>query len=185
MSRAARAALAIALLALTVACGQDSTHAPVIQVKTVPAQQWAKDVCTAVRPWARNIQTAVSNTQKTLGASTSPQVVKPQLTQLFFGAAKATDTAIAGVDKAGVPDVANGTKIARDFRAALVGARDAFAAAERSVQALETSDKAKFDAAVAKIGTQLRTDYAKAGKNIEKATSEELTTAFQAEPACR
>ncbi len=184
MSRGRAAGLAMVVLTLTVACGQVATERKGSDER-VPAQAWAKDVCQTVRPWASKIQTAVSNTQATLDKSSEPKVVKPQLTQLFFGATKATDTAIAGVTKAGVPDVDKGDQIAKDFRAALVSARDAFAAAQRSVQGLDTADKAKFDAAVSRVGTTLKTDYANAGKNIEKATSEELTKAFEAEPACR
>lgn len=184
MSRRGRAALVIVLLALTVACGDDDPEVRRPGDK-VPAAAWAKHVCTAVRPWAGTIQTAVANTQATLGKSGDPQVVKPQLTHLFLGAATATDTAIAEIDEAGTPDVANGEKIAQDFRAALVSARNAFATAQTSVQALDTSDKKKFDAAVSQVGTKLKQDYAKAGKNIRQATSDELTRAFDEEPACQ
>lgn len=182
MSRRGRAAFAILLLALLAACGGQGGSTT---KDRVPAAAWAKDVCTTVRPWAGKIQTAVTNTQTTLGKSSEPKVVKPQLTQLFFGAAKATDTAIAGIDKAGVPEVDNGEQIAKDFRAALVSARNAFAAAQTSVQGLDTSDKKKFDAAVSQVGTKLKQDYAKAGKNIQKATSDELTKAFEKEPTCQ
>lgn len=178
MSRRARLVVALALLALTMACGQDGSG-------KVPAQQWAKDVCMSVRPWASKIQTAVSSTQATLAKSSEPKVVKPQLTQLFSGAARDTDTAVAQIDAAGVPDVENGERIAKDFRAALVSARNAFASAQTSVQALDTSDKARFDAAVSQVGTKLKQDYAKAGANIKKATSAELTKAFESEPACQ
>ena len=184
MSRWPRIAAAIVVIAIAAACGSDEPAAAP-ETKKVSAQVWAKDVCETVRPWAGTIQTAVTNTQKTLSKSSQPKVVKPQLTQLFFGAANSTDTAIAGVTDAGVPDVDNGEKIAKDFRSALVSARDAFAAAQKSVQALDTKDKAKFDAAVSKVGTKLKQDYAKAGKNIEKATSQQLTQAFEKEPACK
>lgn len=184
MRHRGRAGLAIMLLALLAACGQSDAEGSTKKDK-VSAAVWAKDVCTTVRPWAGKIQTAVTSTQSTLDRSSAPNVVKPQLTQLFFGAAKATDTAIAEIDKAGVPEVDNGEQIAKDFRAALVSARDAFAAAQTSVQGLNTSDKKKFDAAVSQVGTKLKQDYAKAGKNIQKATSDELTKAFEKEPACK
>lgn len=184
MSRRGRAAVAIVLLTSLAACAQDDSGGSATKSK-VSAGVWAKDVCTTVRPWAGKIQTAVTNTQATLDKSSEPKVVKPQLTQLFFGAARATDTAIADIDKAGVPDVDGGEQIVKDFRAALVGARNAFAAAQTSVQGLDTSDKKKFDAAVSRVGTKLKQDYAKAGKNIEKATSAELTRAFEQEPACQ
>lgn len=184
MSRHGRAALAIVAVALMAACGEEGSGGSASEDK-VPTAAWAKDVCMTVRPWAGKIQTAVTNTQTTLGKSSGPKVVKPQLTQLFSGAVKATDTAIADMDKAGVPDVDNGAQIAKDFRAALVSARNAFAAAQTSVQGLDTSDKKKFDAAVSQVGTKLKQDYAKAGKTIEKVTSAELTKAFEKEPACQ
>jgi len=178
------AALAIVLVALLSACGQDDSGGSATK-PPVSASVWTKDVCMTVRPWAGKIRTAVTNTETTLGKSSEPKVVKPQLTQLFAGAVKSTDKAIADVDKAGVPDVDNGEQIAKNFRAALVSARNAFAAAQKSVQGLDTSDKKKFDAAVSQVGTKLKQDYAKAGKTIETATSAELTKAFEKEPACQ
>ncbi|MGB9376233.1 MAG: hypothetical protein WCB04_01845, partial [Mycobacteriales bacterium] len=171
----------VGLLALVVACGHNSGGSG----SKVSATTWAKNVCTAIRPWAGQIQTAVTDVQSTLAESSDPKVVKPQLTELFSGAATSTDKTIAKVDAAGVPDVSNGTKIAKDFRAALVSARDAFATANTSVAALDTADKKKFDAAVSRVGTKLNQDNAKAGNNIHKATSAELTAAFDKEPACQ
>lgn len=183
MSRRAQVAPAVVFLALAMACGPDAAQRQNTEA-AVAAGVWAEDVCGTMRPWASKIQMAVSTTQATLATSSEPTAVKPQLTQLFSSAAAATDKAIADFDDAGVPDVDNGVQIAKDLRRALVSARNAFAAAQGAVQALDTSDKAKFDAAVARVGMQLKADTAMAGNNIRRATSEELTKAFDRQPAC-
>lgn len=174
MSRPAGALLAAVLLALTAACGAD----------TVKPQAWAKGVCGAVRPWAHQIQTSVGNAQAAVGSSKDPAVVKPQLSKLFGDAVRATDIAIRGVDRAGVPDVKDGKQIAKDFRVALVGARDAFAKAQKAIRALPTGDKVTFSSAVVRIGADLGKDYGAAGKRIDQNRSAELKAAFEKEPAC-
>jgi len=174
MSRRAGALLAAALIVFSAACGAD----------TVKAQAWAKGVCGAVRPWAQQIQSSVANAQAAVGTSKDPAVVKPQLSKLFGNAVRATDTAIKGVERAGVPDVKDGKQIAKDFRNALLSARNAFATAQKSVQALPTGDKTKFSAAVVRIGAALSKDYGAAGKRIDQNRSAELKAAFEKEPAC-
>lgn len=174
MSRPAGALLAAVFVALTAACGAD----------TVKPQAWAKGVCGAVRPWAQQIQTSVGNAQAAVGSSKDVAVVKPQLSKLFGDAVRATDTAIRGVELAGVPDVKDGKQIAKDFRDALVSARNAFAKAQKAVRALPTGDKATFSAAVVRIGADLGKDYRAAGKQIDRSRSVQLKAAFAKETAC-
>jgi hypothetical protein len=167
--------VALTLLTGTTACGGD---------KKVSAQTWAKDICGTVRPWAQSIQTSVAGTKNSTAASTAPATAKAQLQKVFGDATKATDKAIKGVDKAGVPDVKNGSKIAKEFRAALVGARNAFAKAEKAVGKLDTKNKKAFDTSVGQIGAQLGKDYEAAGKKISVTQSAELKKVFDKTPQC-
>ena len=183
MSRRRVAALALVLLtALTAGAGCSKGGAT--GGDKVKARTWAKQICGTVRPWAEHIQQSVTDAQATLGNTSEPAVAKPKLSRLFGDAATETDNAIKGVDRAGVPDVKDGQAVAKQFRAALVSARDAFAKAKRSVDQLDTSDKATFNAAVVRIGTQLSADYGSAGKKIDTSKSDELKKAFDTEPAC-
>ncbi len=175
MIRRTGAGIALGAALLTAACGGPDRVKP---------GAWAKDICGTVRPWAEHIQQSVTDAQATLGKTSDPAVTKPKLSQLFGDAANETDKAIKGVDRAGVPDVDNGEQIAKQFRAALVNARDAFARARRSIDGLSTNDKAKFNADVVRIGNQLSTDYAKTGKAIGNTNSAELRKAFDSEPEC-
>jgi hypothetical protein len=174
MTRWIGAVLALALLTGATGCGE----------KKVSAQTWAKDICGTVRPWAQSIQSSVASTKNSTSASTPPDTAKAQLKKVFGEAAKATDKAIKGVDKAGRPDVTNGDKIAKDFLSALVAARDAFVKAEKAVAKVDTSDKKAFDDQVGKIGQQLGKDYEAAGKKVSVTQSAELKTVFDKTPEC-
>jgi hypothetical protein len=172
---------AVAVIAVVVT--QRRTDQPSGPARVKPVA-WAKSACGTLRPWAQGIQTAVTNAQSSFGKSADPVVVKPQLDKLFGDAATSTGAAITAIDKAGIPDVKNGERIAKDFRTALVGARDAFAKAQKAVAALNPADKAKFAPAVSKIGSQLGADYGAAGKQLTSAPSTELKAAFDKTPEC-
>jgi len=174
MTRLIGAILSIALLTGATGCGE----------KKVSAQTWAKSICGTVRPWAQSIQASVASTKNSTSPSTPPATAKAQLKKVFGDAAKATDKAIAGVDKAGRPDVKNGDKIAKNFRTALVAARDAFVRAERDVAKVDTSDKKAFDAEVGRIGQQLGKDYEAAGKQVSVTQSAELKKVFDKTKEC-
>lgn len=175
MSRWIGVLLAVALLGGTAGCGGE---------KKVSAQAWAKSICGTVRPWAQSIQTSVASTKNSTAANTDPGTAKAQLQKVFGDAAKSTDDAIKGVDKAGVPDVKNGSKIAKEFRAALVAARDAFSKAAKAVGKVSTADKQAFDTKVGQIGAQLGKDYNAAGQKISVTQSAELKKVFDKTPQC-
>ncbi|MEP6696638.1 MAG: hypothetical protein ABJA34_07145 [Pseudonocardiales bacterium] len=175
MSRWAGLVLTLALLMAPTACSGE---------KKVSAQTWAKDICGTVRPWAQSIQTSVASTKNSTAAKSDPVAAKAQLERVFGDAAKATDKAIEGVDKAGRPDVKNGGKIAKELRAALVAARSAFLKAQKAVGNVVTSDKAAFDARIGQIGAQLGKDYQAAGKKISVTQSAELKKVFDKTPEC-
>jgi hypothetical protein len=166
--------VALVLLTGTAACGS----------KKVPAQTWAKDICGTIRPWAQGIQSSVTNTKSAVAKGTAPAASKVQLQKVFGDAVTATDKAVKGVDKAGVPDVKNGEQVAKQFRGALVAARDAFAKAEKAVKLADTKDKAAFDTDIGRIGTQLGKDYEAAGKKINVTKSDELGKVFAKTPQC-
>src|SRR3954469_3941786 len=78
---------------------------------------WAASVCTALAPWRTEIGTLTTRTQQQMTAATTPAQAKENLTRLFGGAQSASERARAGVQKAGVPDVAGGAQVAQSFTA--------------------------------------------------------------------
>lgn len=194
----------LSVAALATGCGRSGTD----------PKDWARQVCTAVRPWAQTVAGSLSTAavpsappsgsaapgatplpavSPTPGTSASPAVspapdpaaVKQQLLTAFRTDVTATDRVIAAVQRAGVPAADNGTAVANGFLGALRAARQAFARAEAQVQALNPADRAAFDQQVGTIGTALTSDFNRATASLQPASSPQLTRAFAVTPECQ
>ena len=107
----------------------------------------------------------------------------------FYGAAAGdTKNLIADLRRAGTPNVASGTKIAKKLVAGASAARVVFKRAVASAKNLPTSDKAAFLLAVGKLQQQLQraTDpilaALQAGGSVSSAA---LDRAFAGQPQCQ
>jgi hypothetical protein len=168
--------LIVVLTLATVLSGCSSAPAP---------RAWAASVCTALAPWRTEISTLASRTQQQMTAATTPAQAKENLMRLFGGAQDASEKARAGVQRAGVPDVAHGAAVARSFTASLSAVRDAYGRARTGVEALATAPAKTFYAQVASVVDRLNRDYAKSELDTSKLDSEELKDAFDEVPECR
>ncbi|MFF5296859.1 hypothetical protein [Paractinoplanes globisporus] len=166
--------LLFALMASVVAC----SGAPDPRV-------WAASVCATLSPWRTEIGSLTSRAQQQINANTTPGQAKENLSRLFVGAHDASETARAGVAKAGVPDVSNGQQIAEGFTGALAGLRDAYGKAATGINGLATTPSKTFYEQVAKVVDQLNTDYAASSLDTSKLNSPELKQAFDEVPECR
>ncbi|HWS34585.1 MAG TPA: hypothetical protein VN408_17825 [Actinoplanes sp.] len=150
------------------------------------AQAWAALVCSKLSPWRAEIDSLTTRTQQLMTAETTPGQAKENLARLFAGAATASETARAGVEKAGVPDVTNGEAIAGGFLTSLAGIRDAYGNARSGIESLPVSDDVKgFYTEVGKVVEQLGTDYQKSSLDTTSLESVELRQAFDSLPECR
>lgn len=151
----------------------------------VSAAKWSKDVCGTIKPWTDDIKTSMGSFQSAVDPSADPATVKTKLTKSLGDAVTATDKALKGVGDAGTPDVKDGAKIVKDFKAALKAARDAFAKAKKGIEAISTSDKSKFLTDLSRVATAMGTDVQGAGKKVDALKSTELKKAFDKEKSCK
>ncbi|WP_328464490.1 hypothetical protein OHA21_40935 [Actinoplanes sp. NBC_00393] len=146
---------------------------------------WAAQVCTALSPWRSEIDSLTNRTQQQMTTKTTPGQAKENLARLFDGAATASEEARAGVERAGVPDVTNGDRIADGFVGSLAGIRDAYGHARSGIQALATSPAKTFYDEVTKVVERLTTEYEKSSLDTTKLESVELQQAFDSLPECQ
>lgn len=166
----------VAVLAVLLAgCGGDG----------VEPRRWARTVCQALAPWTTQIDTLTTQTQQQMAQATSPQQTKTTLLDLLGGAERASEAARVKVEKAGVPDVENGAKLAAEFVSALAKARDSYGRARAGVERLDTANAKAFYDGVVTVMNQLNTDYGQSGVNTDKLSSPELQEAFDAQAECR
>ncbi|GAA4596277.1 hypothetical protein BJY16_001959 [Actinoplanes octamycinicus] len=148
------------------------------------AQAWAASVCTVLAPWRSEIGTLTTRTQQQMTTRTTPGQAKENLARLFDGARAASEEARAGVERAGVPDVSGGDKIAAAFVGSLTGMRDAYGTAHDGIEALDTGTSTFYDQ-VADVVERLDAEYAKSGLDTSKLDSVELRQAFESLPECQ
>ncbi|AEV81385.1 hypothetical protein ACWT_0373 [Actinoplanes sp. SE50] len=149
------------------------------------AEAWAAAVCGTLRPWRSEISSLTSRTQQQMTTRTTPGQAKENLARLFDGARSASETARAGVERAGVPDVTDGKKIADAFVGSLAGMRDAYGSAHDGIQALATAPSASFYTEVGKVVDRLNSEYEQSGLDTSKLDSVELRRAFESLPECQ
>ena len=146
---------------------------------------WAASVCQVLAPWRTEIGTLASRTQQQMTAATTPAQAKENLMRLFGGAESASETARAGVEKAGVPDVDEGETVAESFTASLSAMRDAYGRAKTGIEALQTSPSKDFYAKVGTVVETLNTEYKASELDTSNLSSVELKEAFDEVPECR
>jgi hypothetical protein len=168
--------LALALVLLVPLAGCSAQPGP---------QAWAASVCTALSPWRSEIDSLTSRTQQQMTSKTTPGQAKENLARLFEGAAAASEAARAGVERAGIPDVTNGDKIAHGFVGSLAGIRDAYGTAHSGIEALATSPAKTFYTEVGKVVDRLTADYEKSNLDTTNLESVELRQAFDSLPECQ
>ncbi|GIE89427.1 hypothetical protein [Actinoplanes regularis] len=149
------------------------------------AEAWAASVCTALSPWRSEISTLTTRTQEQMTTRTTPGQARENLARLFDGARVASEKARAGVERAGVPDVTGGVKIAAAFVGSLAGMRDAYGTAHDGIEALATSPSSVFYTGVSKVVDRLNTEYEQSGLDTSKLDSVELRSAFESLPECQ
>jgi len=168
------AALAVALGALLAGCG--SGPAP---------RAWAATVCQALSPWRAEIGTLTTRTQQQMTAKTTPAQAKENLVRLFGGAESASEAARHRVQRAGVPRVDGGDRVARGFLASLGAVRDAYGRARAGIAALETAPADAFYSNVGTVVDTLKQEYDRSALDTGSLDSTELQQAFAEVPECR
>ncbi|MER7405466.1 small secreted protein [Streptomyces sp. NPDC000070] len=136
---------AVLVLALS-GCGGDDNE---------KLDSWAKQVCDAVQPQAKKIESANASIQKETSDNSKPEEVQKTDAQAFQDMSDAYKAIGAAVSKAGAPDVENGEKKQQDAVKELNGISSSYASLKKQVDALDTKDQGKFADGLKDIATEL------------------------------
>jgi hypothetical protein len=151
----------------------------------VKPRTWAQSVCTSLSPWRARSAELTTAAQAQISATKTPAQTKESLLALLSGLEQASESARHGIERAGVPDVDGGDKIASRFLATLQRARDAYGHARTSLATLDTSNSKAFYDHVGDVFSTLNDEYAASGFDPTKVNSAELQRAFAQVEECR
>jgi archaellum component FlaC len=136
---------AVLVLALS-GCGGDDNE---------KLDSWAKQVCDAVQPQAKKIESANASIQKETSDNSKPEDVQKTDAKAFQDMSDAYKAIGAAVTKAGAPDVENGEKKQQDAVKELNAISSSYASLKKQVDALDTKDQGKFADGLKDIATEL------------------------------
>jgi archaellum component FlaC len=136
---------AVLVLALS-GCGGDDND---------KLDSWAKQVCDAVQPQAKKIESANASIQKETSDNSKPEDVQKTDAKAFQDMSDAYKAIGAAVTKAGAPDVENGEKKQQDAVKELNTISSSYASLKKQVDALDTKDQGKFADGLKDIATEL------------------------------
>ncbi|GAP49271.1 small secreted protein [Streptomyces azureus] len=136
---------AVLVLALS-GCGGDGNE---------KLDSWAKQVCDAVQPQAKKIESANASIQKETSDNSKPEDVQKTDAKAFQDMSDAYKAIGAAVTKAGAPDVENGEKKQQDAVKELNTISSSYASLKKQVDALDTKDQGKFADGLKDIATEL------------------------------
>lgn len=137
---------AVLVLALS-GCGGDDSNEKL--------DSWAKQVCDAVQPQAKKIESANAAIQKETSDNSTPEDVQKTDAQAFQDMSDAYKAIGTAVNKAGAPDVENGEKKQQDAVKELNSIAASYASLKKQVDGLDTKDQGKFADGLKDIATEL------------------------------
>ncbi|WP_432119380.1 small secreted protein [Streptomyces sp. bgisy032] len=136
---------AVLVLALS-GCGGDDNE---------KLDSWAKQVCDAVQPQAKKIESANAAIQKETSDNSTPKDVQKTDAKAFQDMSDAYKAIGGAVSKAGAPDVENGEKKQQDAVKELNSISASYADLKKQVDDLDTKDQGKFADGLKDIATEL------------------------------
>ncbi|MET9393322.1 small secreted protein [Streptomyces sp. NPDC006624] len=136
---------AVLVLALS-GCGGDDNE---------KLDSWAKQVCDAVQPQAKKIESANAAIQKETSDNSTPKDVQKTDAKAFQDMSDAYKAIGSAVSKAGAPDVENGEKKQQDAVKELNSISASYADLKKQVDDLDTKDQGKFADGLKDIATEL------------------------------
>ncbi|MEC7055599.1 small secreted protein [Streptomyces collinus] len=137
---------AVLVLALS-GCGGDDSNEKL--------DSWAKQVCDAVQPQAKKIESANAAIQKETSDNSTPEDVQKTDAQAFQDMSDAYKAIGTAVNKAGAPDVENGEKKQQDAVKELNSISASYASLKKQVDGLDTKDQGEFADGLKDIATEL------------------------------
>jgi hypothetical protein len=151
--------------------------------ETVSAETYATGVCGAIADWVDEIQGLNEDLQANLDPS-SIQALKAAMVTFLDDVIASTDTVIADVEDAGVPDVEDGDAAAQHLLTGLRDSRGVFQDARDRVEAISTDDPTAFGEELQTVGTDIQTSMSTIGEDLGQFESQELDEVSKDIPEC-
>ncbi|WP_345661104.1 small secreted protein [Streptomyces venetus] len=166
---------AVLVLALS-GCGGDDNE---------KLDSWAKEVCDAVQPQAKKIESANASIQKETSDNSKPADVQKTDAKAFQDMSDAYKAIGSAVTKAGAPDVENGEKKQQNAVKELNSISAAYASLKKQVDDLDTKDQGKFADGLKDIATELD-KLGKSGNDALRTLEEgEVGQAMSRQSSCK
>lgn len=152
----------------------------------VSAAAYVKSVCSAAKPFTKDVLAGERRLLATLRANRNPSDDKKALEGWVSAGAADSDKALTKLKAAGNPGVSNGKAV----HAAVVGAftqmKGAFSQATTQASALPTSSPAAFRPATGRVLVQMGASLKAGGMkfNDQISNNPSLETAARSDPAC-
>jgi hypothetical protein len=173
-------ALAVALLT---GCGSSpSGNSP---AGTVSATRYVAAVCTSVASWYRGLQTRTGTLSHEVTPRTPPAAGKKALESFLALSVADTETAAGALRAAGVPNVSNGTKIARTLVGAFEHANGTLKGLSARVAAMPASNSAAVSAEVKHVSDSVQALPLELGSGFAGLNTAELDKAAAQSPTCK
>ena len=181
-----RTAIVLVPLAILVAgacSGSDGGSNGGADAERVSAEAYATGVCGAIADWVDEIQGLNEDLQANLDPS-SIDALKDTMVTFLDDVIASTDTVIANVEDAGVPDVEDGEAAAQHLLTGLRDSRGVFQDARDRVEAMPTDDPAAFGEELQTVGTDIQTSMSTIGEDLGRFESPVLDDVSKDIPEC-
>ena len=152
--------------------------------QSVSAEDFASTVCTGLKTWLSDIQKGATDLATGISSGSSPQQGKDVLTNYLDAVIDATETFVATIRSAGVPDVTGGSDAANALADAFERIETALQQAKESVQDLPTDSPQAFAAAAANLARSIQTNLASATDALRDVPAPDLEQAFANTASC-
>ncbi|MFE1327284.1 small secreted protein [Streptomyces sp. NPDC058741] len=167
---------AVLVLALS-GCGGDDDNEKL--------DSWAKQVCDAVQPQAKKIESANAAIQKVTSDNSTPEDVQKTDAKAFQDMSDAYKAIGGAVTKAGAPDVEDGEKKQKDAVKELNSISASYADLKKQVDDLDTKEQGKFADGLKDIATELDKLSQSGNDALANLEEGEVGQAMARQPSCK
>ncbi|WP_394431959.1 small secreted protein [Streptomyces sp. SGAir0957] len=166
---------AVLVLALS-GCGDDSND---------KLNSWAKQVCDAVQPQAKKIESANAAIQQQTSDNSSPADVQKTDSKAFQDMSDAYKAIGDAVDKAGAPNVDGGEKKQQNAVQELDKISTSYADLKKQVDKLDTGDQGKFAEGLKSVAGELSKLSQSGSDALKKLEEGDVGKAMSEQESCK
>ena len=169
--------VSVVTLAL-VACGNGDGEG------IVSAQTYAQRLCANMQSYIDEVAMLSTDFAGELDPAAELDEQRDALLAFLDDVLVATDRLIAGIDRAGVPDVDDGEEVVAAIGDTFSEARAILVDARGQVEAISVDDPETFADQRNEIGETIQASLSEIGSSLASIDAPELTTALSADPEC-